>query len=73
MDALGVGAGGGLLGILVLDEDCVDQLYVDPASTGQRIGSRVLTLAKAQRPGGRRLWTFVSNPELSGSMNATVS
>lgn len=54
-------AAGGLLGILVLDGDCIDQLYVDPATTGQGIGSRLLSVAKAQRPGGLRLWTFVSN------------
>ena len=53
--------GGGLLGILVLDEDCIDQLYVDPATTEQGIGSRLLSLAKAERPGGLRLWAFVAN------------
>jgi GNAT superfamily N-acetyltransferase len=51
----------GLLGILVLDEDWIDQLYVEPARTGHGIGRRLLDLAKRERPNGLRLWTFVSN------------
>jgi GNAT superfamily N-acetyltransferase len=54
-------AGGGLLGLLVLDGDWVDQLYVEPDCTGRGIGSRLLDVAKRERPGGLRLWTFASN------------
>jgi ribosomal protein S18 acetylase RimI-like enzyme len=52
---------GRLVGILVLDAEWVDQLYVDPQQTGRGIGGRLLTVAKRERPGGLRLWTFVSN------------
>jgi GNAT superfamily N-acetyltransferase len=48
-----------LVGVLVLDGDWVDQLYVDPPGRG--VGTRLLTVAKRERPGGLRLWTFVSN------------
>jgi GNAT superfamily N-acetyltransferase len=50
-----------LAGILVLDNDWLDQLYVEPTMTGQGIGTQLVDLAKRQRPGGLRLWTFASN------------
>ena len=52
---------GEVIGILVLNDDCVDQLYVDPKLTGRGIGSELLELAKRERPRGLWLWTFVSN------------
>jgi GNAT superfamily N-acetyltransferase len=52
---------GGLAGILVLDGDMVDQLYVEPGRTGRGIGSALLAVAKRERPEGLRLWTFQSN------------
>jgi GNAT superfamily N-acetyltransferase len=52
---------GGLLGILVLDGEWIDQLYVDPANTGCGIGLLLLDVAKRERPNGVQLWTFVSN------------
>jgi GNAT superfamily N-acetyltransferase len=52
---------GELEGILVLDGDWVDQLYVDPRRTGRGIGSSLLDAAKRERPHGLRLWTFQSN------------
>ncbi len=52
---------GTLVGLLVLDGDLLDQLYVDPERTGNGIGARLLAVAKAERPGGLRLWTFASN------------
>jgi GNAT superfamily N-acetyltransferase len=54
-------AGLGVLGILVLDGDWIDQLYVDPRWTGCGIGVRLIEVAKRERPQGLRLWTFVSN------------
>jgi GNAT superfamily N-acetyltransferase len=54
-------AEGELLGILVLDDDWVDQLYVEPSWTGCGIGARLLATAKRERSQGLRLWTFVSN------------
>jgi GNAT superfamily N-acetyltransferase len=50
-----------LAGLLVLDGAWLAQLYVDPDRTGRGIGASLLELAKRQRPGGLRLWTFVSN------------
>jgi GNAT superfamily N-acetyltransferase len=52
---------GTLAGILVLDGPWLDQLYVEPTMTGRRIGAALLDLAKRERPGGLRLWTFASN------------
>ena len=52
---------GELAGILVLDGDHIDQLYVDPQRTGRGIGSSLLDVAKRERPAGLRLWTFQSN------------
>jgi GNAT superfamily N-acetyltransferase len=52
---------GGPVGILVLDGDWIDQLYVEPSMAGQGIGSQLVALARRQRPHGLRLWTFVSN------------
>lgn len=49
------------VGILVLDGESVDQLYVEPTMTGQGIGAQLLRLAKRERPEGLRLWTFASN------------
>jgi GNAT superfamily N-acetyltransferase len=52
---------GALAGILVLDGEHVDQLYVEPGRTGRGIGSRLLAVAKRERPQGLALWTFQSN------------
>jgi GNAT superfamily N-acetyltransferase len=51
----------GVVGLLVLDGDWVDQLYVEPGLTGRGIGSALLEVAKRQRPTGLQLWTFQSN------------
>ena len=53
--------GGALVGLLVLDEDWLHQLYVEPTLTGRGIGSELIGLAKRARPEGLRLWTFESN------------
>ncbi|MEY2565877.1 MAG: hypothetical protein QOE35_406 [Actinomycetota bacterium] len=51
----------GVVGLLVLDGDRVDQLYVEPGLTGRGIGSALLEVAKRERPTGLQLWTFQSN------------
>jgi GNAT superfamily N-acetyltransferase len=50
-----------MLGLLVLDGDWIDQLYVDPEWTGRGISSRLVKVAKRERSHSLRLWTFVSN------------
>ncbi|GIJ75515.1 hypothetical protein Voc01_104320 [Virgisporangium ochraceum] len=49
------------LAVMVLDGDRVDQLYVAPGFTGMGLGSRLVEHAKARRPAGLQLWTFVTN------------
>jgi GNAT superfamily N-acetyltransferase len=58
---LAVAAEGERLGLMVLDGDWLDQLYVHPAWTGRGLGGRFVELAKQRRPGGLQLWTFESN------------
>lgn len=58
---LALSADGAFLGLMVLDGDWLDQLYLDPAHTGNGIGTRLLDLAKQRRPEGLQLWTFESN------------
>jgi GNAT superfamily N-acetyltransferase len=50
-----------VLGVLVLDDGWVDQLYVDPDHLGKGIGSRLLSVAKERSPEGLQLWTFATN------------
>jgi ribosomal protein S18 acetylase RimI-like enzyme len=50
-----------VVGLLVLHEDWVDQLYVDPRWFGNRVGMRLLDLAKQRRPDGLQLWVFETN------------
>ncbi|GAB3846727.1 GNAT family N-acetyltransferase [Dactylosporangium cerinum] len=54
-------ADGRALGVLVLDGDWVDQLYVEADVTGMGLGSRLIQLAKSRRPAGLQLWTFATN------------
>lgn len=53
--------GHGLVAMLVLDGGELDQLYVDPLSQGEGIGSRLIDLAKRESPAGLELWMFESN------------
>jgi GNAT superfamily N-acetyltransferase len=53
--------GAGVVAVMVLDGDWVDQLYVEPTRTGAGIGSQLVAHAKAERPDGLQLWTFQSN------------
>ena len=52
---------GGVVGLLVLDDDFVNQLYVDPDHQRRGVGAALVELAKRQRPSGLQLWTFQSN------------
>jgi len=52
----------GPLGLLVLEADWVQSLYVAPGHTGAGIGTLLLELAKGLRPGGLGLYVFESNP-----------
>lgn len=54
-------ADGRPLAVLVLDDDWIDQLYVDPGATGRGLGSSLIALAKARRPARLQLWTFATN------------
>lgn len=54
-------ADGRALGVMVLDDDWVDQLYIEADCTGMGLGSRFIELAKSRRPAGLQLWTFVTN------------
>ena len=51
----------GPLGLLVLEADWVQSLYVAPGRTGAGIGTTLLDLAKGLRPGGLGLYVFESN------------
>lgn len=50
-----------LAGILVLDRDCDDALYVEPGLIERGIGSELVALATRRRPRGLQLWSFESN------------
>lgn len=57
---------GGVVGYARLVRDWLDDLYVAPAHTGQGVGSALLDLVKALRPGGFALWVFESNGPARG-------
>jgi ribosomal protein S18 acetylase RimI-like enzyme len=54
-------ASGTIVGMLALDAEEIDQLYVDPDLTRVGIGAELIAVAKRERPNGLQLWTFVSN------------
>lgn len=49
------------VGLLSLDGEMLDQLYVRPGWTGQGIGSELVRFAKERRPDGLALYTFQVN------------
>jgi GNAT superfamily N-acetyltransferase len=50
-----------VVGLLVLVEAEIEQLYLAPEWGGNGIGDRFIELAKQRRPGGLSLWTFQVN------------
>ena len=54
-------AGGSLEGYARFDREWLEDLYVDASTQGTGVGSALLDLVKAQRPGGFCLWVFESN------------
>ena len=53
--------GDGVIAVLVLENEWIDQLYVEPAFTSRGIGARLIAVAKRRRPTLLKLWTFTSN------------
>ena len=50
-----------VVGMMVLGDGWLDQLYLDPAWRGQGIGDGFVELAKRHCPAGLQLWTFQVN------------
>jgi GNAT superfamily N-acetyltransferase len=50
-----------IVAVLVLEDEWIDQLYVDPRHAGRGIGHQLVDLAKERRPDGLMLWTFQAN------------
>ncbi|AXI79887.1 GNAT family N-acetyltransferase [Peterkaempfera bronchialis] len=50
-----------VVGVMVLDEALLSQLYLEPRWRGRGIGDRLVALAKERRPDGLELWTFQVN------------
>ncbi|GAB2774479.1 GNAT family N-acetyltransferase [Streptomyces chlorus] len=53
--------GGGLVGVMVLEDEELAQLYLAPEWRGRGLGDRFVALAKEHRPEGLFLWTFQVN------------
>jgi GNAT superfamily N-acetyltransferase len=54
-------AEGRVVGLMVLAEGLLSQLYLDPDWRGRGIGDRFVALAKERSPQGLSLWTFQVN------------
>jgi len=54
-------ASGKVIGMMALEDDMVEELYIAPASQRRGVGDGLLTLAMRERPAGLRLWTFQAN------------
>lgn len=49
------------VGFMALQDDWIDQLYLDPAHWRRGIGSSLIALAKSRAPGRLQLWCFQAN------------
>lgn len=58
---LAVDGAGTAVGVLVLDHDDLDWLWVLPEAQGTGVGTALLRHAQQQRPDGLALWVFASN------------
>lgn len=56
-----VESSGAVVALLSLYGEWIEHLYVDPDRCGTGLGTQLLALAKQERPGGLRLWTFEAN------------
>ncbi|MFF4300744.1 GNAT family N-acetyltransferase [Streptomyces sp. NPDC001601] len=54
-------AGGRVVGMMVLAEELLSQLYLAPEWRRRGIGDRFVALAKERSPSGLTLWTFQVN------------
>jgi ribosomal protein S18 acetylase RimI-like enzyme len=54
-------SGGAVLGFAVVTDTWLDGLYVLPEAQHRGVGTALLQLAQAMRPGGLGLWVFESN------------
>lgn len=54
-------ADAGVVGVMVLEGEELDQLYLAPEWRGRGIGDLFVALAKERSPGGLALWTFQVN------------
>jgi len=52
---------GAAIALMVLNQEWIDQLYVDPPVTRRGVGGALVEHAKRLRPTGLKLWTFQSN------------
>lgn len=50
-----------LVGVMVLADGWLEQLYLDPSWIGRGLGARFIEIAKRRYPHGLQLWTFASN------------
>lgn len=57
---------GRIVGVLVLEGDDLDWLWVDPSAQGAGVGGALLEHATTLRPRGLALWVFASNAPARG-------
>ena len=50
-----------VVGVMLLQGDWIEQLYVEPSWIGRGVGTELIEVAKRCRPEGLQLWTFQSN------------